>query len=184
MPSLSDSIRYYIDAKDRNRPHLLTRAFAPTATVDVVARTPTISFPSAVTGIDAIADVFVRRFAMTYENVYTFCLSAPPNDDRPAFSCDWLVAMSEKEGGAPRIGSGRYDWFFRRDSRRLVEKLVITIDVMQKLDPGCLRPVMDWVSALPYPWCPADVAAKSTPKMVDLAETLSRLAAVQTVAAR
>jgi len=184
MASLSNSIRSYIVAKDRNRPHLLTRAFAPAATVDVVARTPTISFPSAVTGIDAIAEVFVRRFAMMYENVYTFCLSSPPNDDSQAFSCDWLVAMSEKEGGAPRVGSGRYDWFSARNGGRLVEKLVITIDVMQKLDPGCLRPVMDWVSALPYPWCPVDVAAKSVPKMVDLAETLSRLAVVQTVAAR
>src|SRR5579864_3333912 len=98
MATPSDVICAYIYAKDRNRPHMLTRAFAPTAVVDVVARTPTISFPSGMTGIDAIADVFVRRFAMTYENVYTFCLSAPPSDDSMAFSCDWLVAMSEKEG--------------------------------------------------------------------------------------
>ena len=66
MATPSDSICAYIDAKDRNRPHLLARAFAPTAVVEVVVRTPTISFPSPVTGIEAITDVFVRRFAMTY----------------------------------------------------------------------------------------------------------------------
>ena len=175
MGTASDSICAYIEGKDRNRPHLLARAFAPTAVVEVVVNTPTISFPSPVTGIEAITDVFVRRFGMTYENVYTFCLSSPPSDDAGAFSCYWLVAMSEKESGALRLGSGRYDWVFTRDARRLVEKLVITIDVMQRLDPGGLRALMEWVAALPYPWCPADLAAKSAPKTIDIAETLRRL---------
>lgn len=176
MASPSDSIRAYIHGKDRNRPHLLSRAFVPTATVGMVVNTPTISFPSEVTGLDAIADVFVRRFASTYENVYTFCLSSPPDDDRRAFSCDWLVAMSEKEGGALRLGSGRYDWSFAPDSR-LAERLVITIDVMQKLSSVHLRPVMDWVTAIPYPWCPVDVALTRAPEIVDLAETIRRLSA-------
>ncbi|MGH9811345.1 MAG: hypothetical protein ACRD9W_29575, partial [Terriglobia bacterium] len=176
MPSPSESICAYIHGKDRNRPHMLGHAFAPTATVEVIAKTPTISFPSMVTGLDSIADVFVRQFARTYENVYTLCLCSPPSDDSPAFSCDWLVGMSEKESGAVRVGCGRYDWSFEPDSR-LVEKLVITIDVMQKLGPGRLRPVMDWVTAMPYPWCPADVAARSARQIADLAETMRRLSA-------
>ncbi len=180
MATASDSICAYIDAKDRNRPHLLTRAFVPAAVVEVVVRTPTISFPSPVTGLDAIADVFVRRFAITYENVYTFCLSSPPSGETEAFSCGWLVAMSEKADGATRVGSGRYDWFFTRDARCLVERLVITIDVMQKLDPGSLRPVMDWVAGLPYPWCPAELAAESAPKIDELGETIERLASSAT----
>jgi len=184
MATPADSICAYIRAKDGNRPHELIRAFTPAAIVEVVVRTPAISFPSKVTGLEAIADVFVRRFAIAYENVYTFCLSSPPDAQSEAFSCDWLVAMSEKESGVPRVGSGRYDWFFTRDNRRLVEKLVITIDVMQKLDHGVLRAVMDWVAALPYPWCSADLAAGSAPGTVDLAETLSRLASRQRLAAR
>lgn len=178
MSSPSDCIVTYIRGKDRNRPHMLRRAFAPTATVEVVAKTPTISFPSVVTGLDAVTDVFVRKFAATYENVYTFCLASPPSDDSDAFSCDWLVAMSEKQDGAVRVGSGRYDWGFERDGDCRVETLVITIDVMQKLRPDCLRPVMDWVTALPYPWCPAGVAVKSAPNLADLAETMRRLSAV------
>jgi len=176
MASPSESIHAYIRGKDRNRPHMLRRAFAPAAMVEVVAKTPAISFPSEVTGLDAIADVFVRRFAQTYENVYTFCLSSPPGQDSRAFSCDWLVAMSEKAGGALRLGAGRYDWLFAPDSR-LVEKLVITIDVMQKLSPDHLRPVMDWVTAIPYPWCPADLALARAPEIADLAETMRRLSA-------
>ena len=176
MPSPSDCIRAYIRGKDGNRPHLLSGAFAPTAAVEMIIKTPAISFPSVVTGLDAIADVLVRRFGLTYENVYTFCLSSQPSDDSHTFSCDWLVAMSEKEGGAVRVGSGRYDWFFAPGGRRLVEKLVITIDVMQKLNRDCLRPVMDWVTAIPYPWCPADVAVRRAPESVDLTETIRRLA--------
>jgi hypothetical protein len=176
MASPSDSIRAYIHGKDRNRPHLLRRAFVPTASVGMVVKTPAISFPSEVTGLDAIADIFVRRFASTYENVYTFCLSSPPGEDSNAFSCDWLVAMSEKDGGAVRLGSGRYDWSFAHDSR-LVERLVITIDVMQKASPAQLHRVMDWVTAIPYPWCPVDVVLKRAPDIADLAETMRHLSA-------
>ena len=162
---------------------MLRLAFLPTATVEVVVKTPTISFPSEVTGLDAIADVFVRRFAVTYENVYTFCLSSPPSDESHAFSCDWLVAMSEKESGAVRLGCGSYDWLFAPDRGGLVERLVITIDVMQRLDPGHLRPIMDWVAAIPYPWCPAaDVAAKNAPVIADLDETVRRLRASRSAA--
>ncbi len=176
MTSPSDSIRAYIQGKDCNRPHLLRRAFVSTATVEVIAKTPAISFPSEVTGLDAIADVFVRRFAQTYENVYTFCLSSPPSEDSRAFSCDWLVAMSEKQSGAVRVGCGRYDWRFAPDSG-LVEKLVITIDVMQTLDPNRLRPIMGWVTAMSYPWCSADVGARNAPEIAGLAEIMSRLRA-------
>src|SRR5262249_61030654 len=87
MPSPSDAIRAYRRGKDGNRPHLLSGAFAPAAAVEMIVKTPAISFPSMVTGLDAIADVLVRRFALTYENVYTFCLSSPPSDDSHAFSC-------------------------------------------------------------------------------------------------
>jgi hypothetical protein len=156
---------------------MLRDAFMPAATVEVVSKTPTISFPSEVTGLDAITDVFVRKFAATYENVYTFCLASPPSADSDAFSCDWLVAMSEKQDRAVRVGAGRYDWVFDREGDCRVETLVITIDVMQKLRPDCLRPVMDWVTALPYPWCPAGVAVRSAPDMADLAETVRRLSA-------
>ncbi len=174
MTGPSESILAYIGGKDRNRPHLLVRAFATTAVVEMVVKTSTISFPPVVTGLDAIAEVLVRRFATTYENVYTFCLSAPPNAGSRAFSCDWLVAMSEKEGGAVRVGSGRYDWAFAA-AIGLVERLAITIDVMQRLDRSRLRPIMDWVTALPYPWCPADVAAKGAPDMTELSEVMRRL---------
>ena len=177
MASPSDCIVTYIHGKDRNRPHMLRDVFAPTATVEVVAKTPTISFPSAVTGLDALTEVFVRKFAATYENVYTFCLALPPKEDSDAFSCDWLVAMSEKQDGAVRVGSGRYDWAFERNGDCRVETLVITIDVMQKLRPARLRPVMDWVAALPYPWCSADIATKTAPDLADLAETLGRVSA-------
>ena len=177
MASPSDCIAAYIHGKDQNRPHLLADAFASIAAVEIIVNTPAISFPPSVTGLDAITDVLVRRFALTYENVYTFCLSSPPSDDIHAFSCDWLVAMSEKQSGAVRVGCGRYDWRFELDGRCLAKRLVITIDVMQKLNPDRVSAVMDWVSALPYPWCPAGVAVKSAPGIADLADAMRRLSA-------
>src|SRR5690349_19415806 len=90
--SASAVLRGYLHAKDENRPHLLQDVFAPDAEVEVRNRSTTIAFPAVTRGREAIAEVFVRQFGRTYENVYSFYLARPPV--RAAhFSCGWLVAM-------------------------------------------------------------------------------------------
>ncbi len=155
-------LRTYFRAKDENRPHLLTRVFSESARVEMIVKTATISFPSTAQGVAAITDVLVRRFAQTYENVYSFYLRRPP----PAawsFSCDWLVGMSEKASGAARVGCGRYDWSFRQEAPFTVDRLVITIETMPVLAPDDLPSIMAWLTALPYPWCTAASAIASAP---------------------
>jgi len=76
--------------------------------------------------------------------------------------------MSEKESGAVRVGCGRYDWLFRTDESFLVRELTITIECMQILPPRDLDPIMDWLSGLPYPWCPVQTAVASAPKVEGL----------------
>lgn len=159
----AEAIRTYIRAKDENRPHLLRRAFAPTAVAEVVSHAPAMTFPPVCEGLDAITDTLIREFGRVYENVYTFCLSEPPARDCRRFACRWLVGMSERKGGAVRVGCGRYDWLFASDQAGLVARLAITIERMEIYDPSALQPVMDWVDALPYPWCPPEVAAKGAP---------------------
>ena len=106
MQSAQESIATYIRAKDQNQPHLMKHAFAEAATLEMVVRTGSISFPPISTGLESISDVLVRRFAQTYENVHTFCLAAPPQTDEVTFSCSWLVGMSEKESRMVRVGCG------------------------------------------------------------------------------
>jgi hypothetical protein len=168
------SIAGYIRAKDGNRPHLLDAAFAPDATLRMVVQTDAIAFPPTSQGREAIAQTLVRRFNQTYENVYTLCLGAPPQADATSFSCDWLVAMSEKESGAVRIGCGRYDWVFDRSSHQ-VQALTITIAAMEILDAVHLGPVMTWASALPYPWCGAEQAIAAAPAVSGLSNVLRAL---------
>jgi SnoaL-like domain len=158
--SPAESIAAYISAKDGNRPHLLDAAFTPDATLRMVVRTDAITFPPASQGRDAIAETLVRRFNQTYENVYTVCIGLPPAAGAQAFSCDWLVAMSEKQGGAVRIGCGRYDWTFEPDGPR-VRALTITIEAMQVLPAERLAPIMGWASCLPYPWCSLQAAQEA-----------------------
>jgi hypothetical protein len=76
--------------------------------------------------------------------------------------------MSEKESGAVRVGCGRYDWLFQPDESFLVEELTITIEFMQILPPRNLDAIMDWLSGLPYPWCPFQTAVASAPKVEGL----------------
>jgi hypothetical protein len=172
MHSPSESISSYIRAKDQNRPYWMRRAFTRDATLKMNVKTGAVSFPPFSSGIDSITEVLVRRFAQSYENVLTFCIGGPPKDDAGSFSCPWMVGMSERETGAVRVGCGRYDWQFQADEPFLARELTITIEFMQILPPTTLEAVMDWLSALPYPWCPGQTAAKDAPKLEALAVIL------------
>lgn len=163
-----DAVSTYLLAKDGNRPFLMQRAFAANAELEMVVKTDAISFPATATGVGEIADVLVRRFGVDYENVYTVCLSRPSDADRGQFSCHWLVGMSAKRDGQVRVGGGRYDWHFASDTG-LVEKLLITIDVMNTLPASELGAAMNWLSGLPYPWCAPDEALKGMPKAAGFA---------------
>lgn len=173
-----DVLRAYFHAKDENRPHWMPQAFCEDATLETVVRTQAIAFPPVVHGLPAIADVLVRRFAQTYENVYSFYLARPPATiPSHRFSCDWLVAMSEKETGNARVGCGRYDWSFRAVEPILAERLVITIEAMQVLAPDTLPAILGWIGGLGYPWCSAGEALATMPPMPALrpiAECLGR----------
>lgn len=168
MRTTEQHVATYIRAKDENRPYLLMAAFAPDITLQMVVKAGSISFPPFSRGVESIADVLVRRFAQTYENVHTFCLTAPPVNEEVAFSCDWLVGMSEKQTRIVLVGCGRYDWLFQSHGLRLVERLTITIELMQSLAPDTLLPVMRWLSSLPRTWCSADVALTSAPALDEL----------------
>lgn len=171
MHTTADSIRAYILAKDGNRPHLLTAAFTGDATLRMVVRTDAIAFPAVSTGRDAIAETLVRRFNQAYENVYTLCIGAPPADNSAWFSCNWLVAMSAKDGGAVRVGCGRYDWEFTPDQHK-ASALAITIEAMEILPADSLEQVMQWMSGLPYPWCEVEKAMAAAPDLAGVAAVM------------
>ncbi|MBN1106994.1 MAG: nuclear transport factor 2 family protein [Deltaproteobacteria bacterium] len=160
-------LRTYFRAKDENRPHLLRSVFTPAATLQVNNKASTIAFPPVAHGLDTIADVLVRQFGQTYENVYSFCMSRPRTASAH-FSCDWLVGMSEKEGKNVRVGCGRYDWQFRTQYPHLADGLVITIEAMGVLSPDHLDSVLGWLTLLSYPWCATQEFLDTAPEIADL----------------
>lgn len=171
MNTPADSVVAYLRAKDGNRPHLMAQAFTHDASLAMLVNTGTISFPPLSSGRDAITEVLVRRFGQTYENVYTLCLAPPPSGQVTTFTCDWLVAMTEKASGAVRVGCGRYDWCFSPKSH-LVERLAITIETMESLPSRDLDAVVDWVSGLPYPWCSVEEVLNAAPALDELGKVL------------
>lgn len=160
----AQSIATYIRAKDTNRPELMKCAFTGEAALEMVVKAGTISFPPFTKGLASITEVLVTRFGETFENVHTFCLAAPPEPQSRAFSCAWLVGMTERRGSAVRVGCGRYDWSFE-DGGRLANGLRITVERMEVLPPHDLNAVMDWLSGLPYPWCDSAPAIDSAPRL-------------------
>jgi hypothetical protein len=183
MSSPSDAVSTYIRAKDGNRPFLMRLAFAADSELETVVKTDAISFPSSASGLSTIEDVLVRRFNIDYENIHTFCLSRPSEYDRRHFACHWLVGMSAKRDGQLRVGCGRYDWYFAADRSGLVEKLVITIDVMNTFPATEIAATMNWLSGLPYPWCTPDNAIKAMPEIAGLAAIETYLRQVRLVPA-
>lgn len=154
MLSPEHLLRSYFQAKDGNRPHLLASVFSLDARLEIRNRSNQISFPAVTVGLEGIADILVRRFNQSYENIYSFYL------DRPApaaesFSCNWLVGMTEKESRLVRVGCGRYDWTFQRMPELLATELIITIETMLVLDQSRTTSVMAWLVALEYPWTSA-----------------------------
>ena len=170
----ADVVQNYLLAKDGNRPHLLREAFAPDATLEVLVKTDSISFAPVSHGREAIEELLVRRFAQTYENIYTFCLEAPPAAQHQRFACRWLVAMTEKENRSVRARCGSYHWEFAPHSG-LAQRLMITIDTMESFDPIHQPAVLNWVSKLPYPWCSTQRATKDAPSVEILKSLQKRL---------
>jgi hypothetical protein len=173
MITLQKSIETYIRAKDGNHPFLIADAFTADAELTMQVNTSEISFPATVQGAKAIANVPVSEFALRYENVYTFCIGEPPAAGA-AFSCDWLVCMSEKGSGLARAGFGRYDWL-AADSGQ-VRQLRITIEAMTTLPQDTAEPILRWAGALPYPWCPRERLAEGAPEIAAIDRIRAALA--------
>src|SRR4051812_9503285 len=161
MPTTSECIASYLRAKDENRPHLMRFAFAETARLETIVETSAISFPPLTLGLNKIAQVLVRDFVNTYENIYTFCLAdSPPKGKIGNYTCRWLVGMSDKASGSVRVGCGQS---FQTNQPYLADRLAITIKEMEVLPSNYLQPVTGWLAGLPYPWCPALEAIKGMP---------------------
>ncbi|ASW03417.1 hypothetical protein CJU94_35140 (plasmid) [Paraburkholderia aromaticivorans] len=177
MMPLRRSIETYIFAKDRNRPHLLSRAFSADAELVIDVKTDEITFPTTTKGLPGISAVVVSEFAQRYENIYTFCMEIPP-DGAAAFRCNWLVCMTEKLSGAVRVGFGNYEWCCRDDSN-LISRLKITIEEMRNLPGELGDSILEWASMLPYPWCSPDLLLQNAPDIPVIQEIVASLAHCQ-----
>jgi len=168
-------LRGYFHAKDESRPVLLDEVFAPNAELVIHNDSPNIAFPAITLGRSSIAQVLVRDFSLAYENVYSFYLQRPAVGVQE-FVSPWLVGMSERATGQPRVGCGSYIWSFDSDPPHLATKLVIRIDVMQVLPQSMVDEVFTWLQALEYPWLSVTQALESIPRRQSLSPIAAFLA--------
>lgn len=155
-------LRGYFHAKDENRPHLLEDVFAFDAELVIRNQSANISFPAVTQGRTAIAEVLVRSFTLSYENIYSFYLGRPSADVRE-FACPWLVGMSERSSGHVRVGCGTYEWAFEPHEPHMASRLVVTIEAMQVLPLAQAQAVFAWLRALDYPWSSPEEALRAMP---------------------
>ena len=167
-------LRDYFHAKDENRPYLLERVFTSDASLHINNSSSNITFPTVTQGRDAIADTLVTQFNKTYENIYSFYLARPP-EAADAFSCAWLVGMTEKDTKNTRVGCGTYDWTFSAESPRLASALVISIHAMVVLPPSTASVVFPWLQRAGYPWPSAAQACGLAPPLAELDPVVQHL---------
>jgi hypothetical protein len=171
-PSLIEQVLLgYFQAKDGNRPRLLDRVFSPDARLEIRNKSTTIDFPAVTVGREAIAEIMVSRFGQTYENVYSFYL-ARPQLPATAFSCQWLVGMTEKEGKSVRVGCGQYEWSLQGEPFPCATSLVITIEAMQVWPPSTQEAIFSWLEGLSYPWSTPSAVLAAAPVIQDLSAVL------------
>jgi hypothetical protein len=171
-----DVLRRYFHAKDENRPHLLEDVFAPDAELLIRNRSENIAFPALTQGRSAIAEVLVRSFALSYENVYSFYLRRP-SPGVQEFVCPWLVGMSERSSGDVRVGCGTYEWAFAPHPSCMASRLVVTIEAMEALPLAESKRVFAWLRALTYPWSSPEAALHDIPasqRLSPIAQFLGR----------
>ena len=155
-------LRGYFHAKDENRPHLLEDVFASNAELVIHNQSANIAFPAFTQGRSAIAEVLVRSFTLSNENVYSFYLGRPPLAVRE-FTCPWLVGMSERSSGNIRVGCGTYEWSFEQHAPNMAIRLVVTIEAMQVLPIAECAQVFEWLRTLNYPWSSPEGALQDIP---------------------
>ena len=156
-------LRGYFHAKDENRPHLLEDVFASNAELVIRNQSANIAFPAVTRGRPDIADVLVRSFALSYENMYSFYLGRPALAVQE-FTCPWLVGMSERASGHVRVGCGTYEWTFEPHVPHTASRLVIVIEAMQILPLTESQSVFAWLRALNYPWSSPQAALHGVPR--------------------
>ena len=173
-------LRGYFHAKDENRPHLLEDVFTPGAELIIHNQSANIAFPAFTQGRSAVAEVLVRSFAISNENVYSFYLARPLLGVRE-FTCPWLVGMSERSSGHVRVGCGTYEWTFEPHAPHMASRLVVAIEAMQVLPLTESVGVFAWLGALNYPWSSPEAALEGIPAndlLSPIAQILNRHVAV------
>ena len=168
--SYQERVSRYIKAKDNNKPHLMTAAFARQATLKMVVQTDNISFPADVSGVEQITQTLVSEFNSTYENIYTLCLSDTMQQSANTLTCRWLVCMTEKTSGSLRVGCGDYRWRFEDQAPFLANELAIVIDTMMILPHPARPAVLHWFDQQPYPWTLSSKMVQTMPNIKQLAE--------------
>lgn len=151
--SMKTVVSQYIHGKDRNKPHLLKRAFSKQATLSMQVNSENISFPSNTQGLEAISQLLVSDFNKQFENIYTYCITDSLLEADLSLSCCWLVVMTEKSSGNVRFGFGDYHWGFSNTGPHLLaDRLEIIIDAMIVLEEQAKESFLVWTEALLYPY--------------------------------
>ncbi|MCO4747078.1 MAG: nuclear transport factor 2 family protein [Proteobacteria bacterium] len=156
-------VRAYLHAKDHQRPHRFSEAFAHDATFwTTFAFDTDWNSPEPVNGLAAISDTF-RRLGAGFENIVTICLPETARWSDHTMHMRWVVLMTDRRTGAPRAAWGDYAWTFTPDGGR-AQSLHVHMHKMIELEANEAPAVLEWGMGLPDVWCSGSDAAESLPE--------------------
>jgi len=169
-----DVLNRYMDGKDNVKKDILKSAFSEDGKVTFDIRVKNINFPDELNGNEQIASEMFGDFHDAFSDVKSYYLDQDfyDLDQHRVVNQHWLVSMKERESGNTRIGSGLYNWYFKKDANGwVVSHVHIVIEHMVSFDNQ-----NEWLSQLQqkladYPWA-------SKTEVVDCLNQCSELASI------
>jgi len=158
----------YLQAKDESRPYLFRQVFPENGRFQTRFSIDTDFDQGGMReGIAEITNTFgmLGRF---FENIFTTCpIESASYTEEGQLQSTWIVGMSSRDNGDIRIAAGAYLWTFDEESGKVAE-LDVLMEHMLEFPGKHLAAIMDWLSALPQPWCETKALLDGMPEIEGL----------------
>ncbi len=151
-PESARIVRDYLRAKDAQVPHLFSRVFTNDAVfTSTYSRAAPFGDSGPKHGLPAITELF-RYMGERCENIITVVPTDTIDEVPGGLGCDWVVAMTQRNGEGGFVGWGDYAWIFNAEGTR-AEKLAVHFQGAVPLEEGETGNALDAMVALAHPWC-------------------------------
>ena len=152
-------LEQYIIGKDQDKYQILETIYEESAEVEFEINSTNITFPSNIVGNRDIAKILSADFNRKYEKIKTYYLSKNTLANFNILEQPWLVVMKKIGNELTCVGSGYYNWKFRKINNqiKIIKHKIYIHTIIEFHDPQS-RQLKEIQETLEYPWVESHAA--------------------------